>query len=86
MAARKIRGVKNLPEEWKLKIKATALVNRLMDCALGEAEMDSQQIKAADILLKKVAPDLARSEHTGKDGGPQEYKITKVVHSARDTD
>jgi len=31
-------------------------------------------------------PKLARTEHTGKDGGPQEYKITKVVHSARDTD
>jgi hypothetical protein len=38
---------------------------------MGETEMSQTQIKAADILLKKVAPDLARQEVTGEGGGPQ---------------
>lgn len=68
MAARKNRGVNELPEAWKEKIRASALVNRLAGCAMGEIEMDAQQIKAADILLKKLIPDLARSEikHEGE--------------------
>jgi hypothetical protein len=38
--------------------------------ALGDNEMSNTQIKAADILLKKLVPDLARTEHTGENGGP----------------
>ena len=37
--------------------------------------MSPTQLKAAEILLKKVAPDLARTEMTGEDGGPQELVI-----------
>ena len=72
MAARKNRGVGNLPEEWKDKIRASALVNRLMDCAMGKLEMSQQQIKSAEILLKKVIPDLNKTDvqPLGKDGLP----------------
>jgi len=38
--------------------------------------MSPTQIKAAEILLRKVAPDLARQEVTGEDGGPQEMTIS----------
>lgn len=74
MAARKIHTT--LREEWKLRIKAAHLVTRLHDHALGEKEMSPTQIKAAEILLRKVAPDLARQEVTGEDGGPQEMTIS----------
>jgi hypothetical protein len=37
--------------------------------------MSSSQIKAADILLRKTIPDLARTEVTGMDGEPQEMVI-----------
>lgn len=73
MAARKIHTT--LRDEWKLRIKATHLVTRLHEHALGEADMSPTQIKAAEILLRKVAPDLARQEVTGEDGGPQEWVI-----------
>lgn len=73
MAARKIHTT--LREEWKLRIKATHLVTRLHEHALGQADMSPTQIKAAEILLRKVAPDLARQEVTGEDGGPQELVI-----------
>lgn len=62
MAARKNRGVGNLPDEWKDKIKASLLVNRLMGCAMGEIELSQQQIKAAEILLKKVIPDINKMD------------------------
>lgn len=42
------------------KIKASVLMDRLQKNALGELtpEMTSQQIKSAEILLKKTVPDL----------------------------
>ena len=49
---------KTLTEEWKQKIQASNLITHLGKCAVGEIEMTSQQIKAAEILLKKVIPDL----------------------------
>lgn len=60
----------HLSQEWKDKIKAGVIMQRLMACVDGEVELTSTQVKAADILLKKVVPDLARSELTGEGGGP----------------
>jgi len=74
MAARKNRGTKDTPmqEDWKKKIQATNIINRLNDCVEGKIELTSTQIKAADIILKKIVPDLARSEISGPNGGPIE--------------
>lgn len=58
-----------LTETWKERIKASVLGLRLYQHSLGEVEMTATQIKAADILLKKLVPDLARTEVTGADGG-----------------
>jgi hypothetical protein len=41
------------------KIQASQLVNRLTDHVHGRCTMDSSQVRAADILLKKVCPDLS---------------------------
>jgi hypothetical protein len=78
MAARKNRGVGSLPEEWKDKIKATQIMNRLEKCLNGEVELTAQQIKAADIILKKIVPDLGRVEHTGDEEAPihHDHKVT----------
>lgn len=59
---------------WKEKIKAGVLVQRLMAHAEGTIEMTATQIKAADILIKKVIPDVNRIEMSGLDGGPIETK------------
>lgn len=71
MAARKNRGTKDRPMQdgWRKKIKAGVIMDRLMKCVDGTIELSAQQIKAADIILKKIEPDLARTELTGKDGG-----------------
>ena len=73
MAARKIHTT--LREDWKQKIRASMLINRLQDHAFGEVDMSQTQLKAAEILLRKVAPDLARQEVTGEDGRPQELIV-----------
>lgn len=68
MAARK-RKVE-LTETWKSKIQASVIGLRLYEHMQGKIEMTPTQIKAADILLKKLVPDLGRTEVTGEDGGP----------------
>lgn len=68
MAARK-RKVELTPA-WKDKIQASILGMRLYQHALGEIEMSQSQIKAAQVLLAKLIPDLARTEHVGDEKQP----------------
>lgn len=63
MAARKRRLT--LSDSWKDNIRAGVLAQRLYSHANGELELSSSQIKAADILLKKLIPDLGRTELVG---------------------
>jgi hypothetical protein len=56
-----------LDDRWRQKIQAAAmLINRLNDHAAGRNEMTATQVRAAEILLKKVLPDLAAVEHNGE--------------------
>ena len=73
MAARKNKVT--LSDRWKDRIQATAIMNRLMSHVDGDLELSPTQIKAADILLKKIVPDLARQEHVGGDNGPIEMVV-----------
>jgi hypothetical protein len=53
-------------DETRKKIKTSQLLNRLQNHALGECEMTATQIRAAEVCLKKVLPDLAGIEHSGE--------------------
>lgn len=75
MAARKNKV--KLTDSWKDGIRVSMLMGRLYGHALGDNEMSQTQIKAAQIVLSKLVPDLNRAEHTGKDGGPMET-ITRI--------
>jgi hypothetical protein len=46
--------------------KLPVIRKQLEGHVLGENEMTPTQIKAAEILLKKVVPDLKAVEHTGE--------------------
>jgi hypothetical protein len=59
---------KELPDAWKERIRAGVIMDKLIKCVNGTLEMDSNRIRAAEILLRKIVPDLQRSEVTGKDG------------------
>jgi hypothetical protein len=56
-------GIRN--DNWKDKIKAGVLADRLYKHVLGQVEMTQTQINAARILLNKVAPDLKAVELSG---------------------
>ena len=60
------------------KIQISQLVNRLMDNALGKVEMTSQQVRSAEILLRKSLPDLSSIEHAGPGGGPVGFLVEYV--------
>lgn len=77
MAARKRKVT--LTDDWKANIRAGVLMARLYDHALGEVEMSQSQIKAAQIVIGKVIPDVARTEHTGENGGAVNHSVTIQV-------
>ena len=67
MAARK--RTTSLDKEWRSKIQASLIITRLNQHAQSDEEiMTPSQIKAAEILLRKVLPDLKQVEHKGEDG------------------
>lgn len=90
MAARKNRGTKDRPmqKEWRDKIRASALINRLYDCGMGDIELNPQQIKSIDIILKKIEPDLQRTEQQflDKEGNPADASIEVSFVKNTDTD
>lgn len=47
-------------------IKVSQLVNALNDHVVLAKEMSATQIRAAEVLLRKVMPDLASVEHSGE--------------------
>jgi hypothetical protein len=74
MAARKNKIA--LTDEWREKIRISQIINRLNQGFFGEVELTSEQIRIADMLLKKVAPDLGRTELTGEGGGAIQLEAT----------
>ena len=74
MAARKQRWH---PEEVRKRIQVSQLINRLNDHALSQnnVKMDKTQIGAANILLRKVLPDLASTTISGDEGRPIQHKL-----------
>lgn len=68
-------------EAWKDRISTSMLTNRLKKHALGLLELTPSQIKAIEILLKKLIPDLKAVEHSGETKSTtiviQEYKEPK---------
>jgi hypothetical protein len=67
-----VRLRRDIDELTRKRIKTTQLVKRLLANALGElpAEMSSGQIKSAEILLKKVLPDLQAMTLKGDEDAP----------------
>ena len=79
MAARKTRGTKERPwsQDHRDKIQTSMLLNRMQDHILGKIKLDSTQVQAIGILLKKSMPDLASTDLTVK--GQLEQHIIGLV-------
>jgi hypothetical protein len=74
MAARKRKVT--LSDSWKDGIKASVIMGRLYNHVQGETEMSQSQIKAAQIILAKIVPDLSRAEITGDSDQPLQHIVT----------
>lgn len=68
MAARTRRTT--LSDSWKEKIQTSMLINRLNNHIFDDLEISPTQMRAIEILLKKVAPDLKAVEVTGNEDSP----------------
>ena len=85
MAARKNKL--KLSDDWKERIRAGVLMDRLLKHVEGTIDMSPTQLKAADILLRKIVPDLSRTEQQqlGKDGKPTDANVTVTFVGNSDT-
>lgn len=61
------------------KINAGMLIEKLTECALGHEELNAQQMKAIEILLKKSVPDLSSVEMSGDADAPVLLKVITGV-------
>jgi len=59
MAARKRRTTLN--DKWRQRIQTSMIINRLQDHIEGKIELTAAQVRSAEILLKKTAPDLTHT-------------------------
>lgn len=66
------------------KIQTSQLVNRLNKIALGEVEVDSVQLKAIEIALRKTLPDLSNITLQGPGGGAIPLTVVSGVPRADD--
>jgi hypothetical protein len=73
MAARRNRSHQQVVRD---RIQTSQLVVRLQNQALGRLKhpMTRDQLRAAEILLRKSLPDLQQVQVTGEDGGPLLFK------------
>lgn len=64
MASRKRKLV--LAEDWRKRIQAGIILDRLTKHIKGEIELSATQVSAANILLRKSIPDLTSSDVNAK--------------------
>jgi hypothetical protein len=55
-----------LDQRVREKIQASMLIRALHDCVDGRNKMTSVQVRAAEVLLRKVVPDLTAVEYSGE--------------------
>src|SRR5262245_36077162 len=54
------------PEQVRAKIRGAYLIRRLQQHVAGKINLTMSQIRAADILLRKIIPDLSQTSVTGE--------------------
>lgn len=92
MAATKGKLTQTQQEQVRSAIRATQLVKRLQFFALGERDpanpdvdviMSPEQIRSADIVLKKAVPDLKAVEMTGGEEDGSIAITFKTIYETR---
>lgn len=50
---------------WRARIETTKIINRLYEHVSGKIDLTATQVRAAEILLRKVIPDLSTNHIEG---------------------
>jgi hypothetical protein len=66
------------------KIRASMLINRLQDHVRGKVQMSPTQVRAAEILLRKVLPDLLAAHHVADTETVHKFAVVPEVMSKAD--
>lgn len=85
--ATEVRGRRpgfKMPEEHRVKIQNSNILNALIEHVEGRRDMSATQVSAGLGLLRKCLPDLAATEITGEEGGPLTIQIVTGVPRATD--
>ena len=72
-------------EMTRRKIQTSQLINRLNNHAVGKCDMTNTQVRAAEVLLKKVLPDLQALQHSGDPDKPLVHKVEQVIVDTKNT-
>lgn len=77
-----------MPEEHRLKIANSNILNALIEHACGDREMSATQVSAGLGLLKKVMPDLQAMSLGGDEDNPINliHRIERVIVRASNPD
>jgi len=54
------------PEQVRAKIRGAYLIRRLQQHVAGKIKLTAEQVRSADILLRKIIPDLSQSSVVGE--------------------
>ena len=54
------------PEQVRAKIRGAYLIRRLQQHVAGKIKLTAEQVRSADILLRKIIPDLSQSSVSGE--------------------
>jgi hypothetical protein len=68
-----------MPEEHRVKIQNSNILNSLIEHVEGRREMSASQVTAGLGLLRKCLPDLATTEITGENGGAITFQVVTGV-------
>lgn len=79
MAARKNKVTLN--DNWREKIRASMLVNRLKDHGFGKLEkpLDATQVKAIEIVLSRLEPTLSSVTQENREAVRSESEIMQQI-------
>lgn len=71
-----------IPEEHRVKIANSNILNALMEHAMGQREMSNTQVTAAIALLRKVLPDMTESK---SDVTVEHRSVMRIPEPKQDT-
>ncbi len=68
-----------IDKEWRQRIKTGVLMDCLQKHVVGKNKMTNSQVRAAEILLRKVVPDLSSTTVSGDADNPLVVEHSNAV-------